>query len=135
MSISFFCNGDSTYHYKSEIPKTLQPFWDYMFSSGGIAGKDFISFDTKYKNVIKKLLPEGYTIHKWMRNHYSSSWIIKTPDGRFIYCGYSDVRSWTNEWCTNILIRTMAHEKDWHGGMNQRTCLFTFSEDVKKIYK
>lgn len=135
MGTSFFCKGDNTYHYKSEIPKSLQPYYDCAFSSGGVTGKDFLSFDTKYKNAIKKLLPEGYTLHSWNRSHYESSGVIKTPNGKFIYISYSDVRFSPNEWCTNILIRSMEHEKDWRGGMNQRTSLFTLSKDIKKIYR
>lgn len=118
---------------KSDIPANLRPFVDYQFSSGGYAGDDFKSFDRKYKNAVKKLLPEGWEIHEWRRNHYESSAVLKTPDGRFVYLHYSDVRYWQNEWMTCILIRTMKHEKDWTGGTNNHTDLVNLTEDLQRL--
>ena len=122
------------YHYKNELPKTLQPFVDYTFSSGCYAGDDFQSFNTKYRNAIKKMLPDGYQIHSWHKNHYECSAVIKDSEGRFIYMSISDVRYWPNEWVNDILIRTMQHDKDWHGGPNHRTDLINFSKDIQKLY-
>lgn len=131
--MSYLC-ADGVYHHKSELPKSLQPFVDYRFSSGGVIGDDFKSFNTKFKNAVKKLLPEGYEIHDWHRNHYECSAVLKNSHGNYAYLSVSDVRFWNNEWFTNILIRTMDHEKDWTGGRNQRTCLFTLGEDIQKLY-
>ena len=58
----FYSRSDHMYHYKSELPKTLQPFVNYMFSSGVYSGDDFKSFNTKYKNAIKKLIAIARTI-------------------------------------------------------------------------
>lgn len=122
------------YHNKSELPKTLQPFVGHMFSSGGYIGDDFKSFNTKYKNVIKKLLPNGYELHSWSRGHYYCSAVIKDTEGRFIYMSIGDVRYWPNEWVEKILIRTMKHDKDWTGGTNHRTDLVNFTKDIQKLY-
>lgn len=117
------------------IPSTLKPFYNYEFSSGPYIGADFKSFDLKYKNAIKKLLPEGYSIHKWNRNHYESSCVIKDNEGRFIYLSYPDVRFFPHEWINNILIRTMKHEKDWTGGCNYRAHLFGLTESIQRLYR
>ena len=133
--MQIYCKSDNKYHYKNELPTTLKPFFNYRFSSGPITGEDFNSFNTKYKNVIKKLLPIGYTIHSWKGGHYESSGVISTPDNKYIYIGFSDVRFFPNEWISNILIRTMNSPKDWTGGINHSTSLFTFTEDIRKIYR
>ena len=130
---TYYCKGDTAYHYKSELPKNLQPFVDYQFSSGGIAGDDFKSFNTKLHNAVKKLLPAGYEIHKWYKNHYECSAVIKDVEGKFIYLHFSDVRFWLNKWFTDILYRTMAHEKDWRGGRNHSTTLFTLTQDLQNL--
>ena len=122
------------YHCKSELPKTLESFVGHRFSSGGYIGDDFKSFNTKYRNAIKKLLPNGYEIHSWNRGHYYCSAVIKDNDGRFIYMSIGDVRHWSNEWVYNILIRTMKHDKDWTGGTNHHTDLINFTKDIQKLY-
>ena len=129
----FYCQGDRQYHYKNELPASLRSFFDYTFSSGGVAGDDFKSFNTKLRNAIKKALPAGYVLHDWHKNHYECSWVVKTPSNHFVYSSISDVRFWPNEWATNILIRTMAHDKDWSGGPNQRTSIFSYATDLERI--
>lgn len=131
----YWCKGDGAYHYKSELPSSLRPFVDYVFSSGGYTGDDFRSFNTKFKNAIKKLLPNEYEIHYWNKGHYYCSAVIKTTEGKFIYISIPDVRFFPNEWFTDILYRTMEHDKDWTGGLNHRTTLFTFTKDVANLYK
>ena len=130
----FYSMSDGMYHYKSELPKTLQPFVGYRFSSGGYIGKDFVSFNTKFRNAIKKLLPYGYELYDWHRGHYDCSAVIKDDYGRFIYMSISDVRHFPNEWVEDILIRTMKHDKDWTGGSNHRTDLINFTKDIQKLY-
>ena len=129
MKRTYYSQG--MYYYKSDIPQTLRPFVDYVFSSGGITGDDYKSFERKFKNVIKKILPEGYAIHSWNSNHYECSWVIKTPHENYIYASIPDVRYWQNEWFTNIVYRTMEHDKDWRGGPNNYTNIFKFAEDVR----
>lgn len=113
---------------------SLKNYLNYEFSSGSYVGEDFVSFSTKFRNHIKKTLPEGYTLHSYNRGHYDISGVIKTNTDKFIYFSTSDVRYFKNEWYNNILIRTMAHDKDWRGGQNQYTNLENFSENIKKLY-
>lgn len=123
------------YYHKSDVPRNLREFVNYQFSSNVYIEDDFKSFNTKFRNAIKKLLPDGFELHYWIRGHYYCSGVIKTPKDKFIYISIPDVRTWGNEWITNILYRTMKHDKDWTGGFNNYTSLFTFTEDIKKLYK
>lgn len=132
MAQNYYCKGDQTYHYKSEVPATLRPFVDYRFSSGGVTGSDYKSFQTKYKNFIKKNLPEGYSIEKWNPSHYQFSCVIG-KDGRYVYMSISDVRYFQNEWFQNILVRTMKHSTDWTGGPNQYASIFNLIKKIEKV--
>lgn len=131
---TIYSKSDHMMHYKSEIPSSLRPFYNYNFSSGGYIGKDFKSFNTKFRNFVKKSLPDGWKIQYWNRGHYYCSGVIETLEHQFIYFSISDVRFFNSEWVTNILIRTMKHEKDWTGGSNHRTDVFNFSKDIQKLY-
>lgn len=129
----FYCECDCTYHNNDEIPSTLRPFINHVFSSGPYAGKDFQSFNTKFKNAIKKLLPQGYSIYSWNKGHYYCSAVIQTDNGTYIYMSIPDVRWDSYGWIRDILYRTMKHDKDWTGGQNHRTSLFTFTRDIASL--
>ena len=133
-TIKFYCWSDNTWHYKSDLPKTLRPFVNYVFSSGGYAGDDFNEFNNKFKKVIEKMLPEGYKLYSWNKGHYYCFAVIKDDKGRFIYMSIPDVRFFPHEWIYDILIRTMEHDKDWKGGSNHRTDLINFTKDIQKLY-
>lgn len=131
---TFYSWSDNTWHYKSELPKTLQPFVNYVFSSGSYTGEDFNEFNTKFKKVIEKMLPDNYSLHYWNKGHYYCSAVIKDNEEHFIYMSISDVRHFPHEWVENILIRTMKHDKDWTGGTNKFTDLINFTKDIQKLY-
>ena len=78
----FYCWSDKTYHYKSELPKTLQPFVNHIFSSNIYTENDFEDFNKKFKKAIEKLLPEGYLLHYWNKGHYYCSAVIKDNENR-----------------------------------------------------
>lgn len=132
--MNIFVKGSSTYYQKTDIPTSLRPFYGYIFSSGPVIDDDFKSFNTKFKNFIKKNLPTGYEIFSWNRGHYYCSGVIKTINNNYIYISIGDVR-WHSDWLDNILIREMEHPKDWTGKTNNYTSLFTFKEDIKKLWK
>lgn len=131
-TLKYYAGGK--YHIKSELPASLRPFVNHTFSSGGYAGDDFKSFNTKFKNVITKMLPEGYEIVTWVRGHYYCSAMIKTSDEKYVYISIPDVRYAVNEWFAKILYRTAANKDDWTGGPNHYTNLFTFTEDIQSLY-
>lgn len=135
MAQTIYCKGDGIYHHKSDLPKNLQPFWGHVFSSGAITGDDFDQFNTKFKNAVKKLLPVGFNIHKWVKGHYYCSAVISTPDQSYIYISIPDVRYDTNAWFANILYRKMAHERDWTGDMNRYASLFNLSACLEKLWQ
>ncbi len=111
----------------------LDEYIDYNFYSSTTRTPEYISFERKYRNYIKKHLPENYSIHKFNNNHFEFSCVIKTNNEKFLYMSIPDVRYFPNEWRNNILIRTMAHDHDWTAGSNNRTDLDHFTEDIKEL--
>ena len=106
---------------KEDLPKTLQPYWNHEFSSGGTTGQDYKQFQAKYRNWLRKEL-SGYSV-TLLPNHYEFSAVIEKPaagaePARYVYLSISDVRAFPRQWATRILVRTMRHAKDWTGGYN-----------------
>lgn len=104
--------------------KDLEKYIDYEFSSGCYTGEDYKSFQTKYINFLRSICKQNH----WQlvnvgRNHYCFSAFIKSAENKCVYISISDVRFFTNEWYSNILIRTAKNEQDYHGGFNHRTTL------------
>lgn len=104
--------------------KDLEKYINYEFSSGCYTGDDYKSFQTKYINFLRSICKQNH----WQlvnvgRNHYCFSAFIKSAENKCVYVSISDVRFFTNEWYSNILIRTAKNEQDYHGGFNHRTTL------------
>lgn len=104
--------------------KDLEKYIDYEFSSGCYTGNDYKSFQTKYINFLRSICKQNH----WQlvnvgRNHYCFSAFIKSAENKCVYVSISDVRFFTNEWYSNILIRTAKNEQDYYGGFNHRTTL------------
>lgn len=104
--------------------KDLEKYIDYEFSSGCYTGDDYKSFQTKYINFLRSICKQNH----WQlvnvgRNHYCFSAFIKSAENRCVYVSISDVRFFTNDWYSNILIRTAKNEQDYYGGFNHRTTL------------
>ena len=104
--------------------KDLEKYIDYEFSSGCYTGDDYKSFQTKYINFLRSICKQNH----WQlvnvgRNHYCFSAFIKSAENRCVYVSISDVRFFTNDWYSNILIRKAKNEQDYYGGFNHRTTL------------
>lgn len=87
------------------------------FESDCCRTRQYINFENQCKRELKKQLElYGINLHSFHPNHFEWSAVLER-NGRFVYVHMSDVR-WGN-WYTEILIRTMAHDKDWTGGPNE----------------
>lgn len=131
--MSYPCKADCTYHYKSELPKTLQPYFNYIFGS---TSDDMKSFLRKYRNVIHKKLPVGYSLFGWYPNWYCASGIICTSKNHYIYFSIPDIRYCLEEWWTNILYRKMDFVGDFSSLSypNHYTTLFDFIKNIKELW-
>lgn len=112
----------------------LKKYLGYEFSSGSYTGEDYKSFQTKYINYLKAICRENH----WQlvnvgRNHYCFSAFIKSAENKCVYISISDVRYFTNEWYSNILIRTAKDEQDYRGGFNNYTTLEKLSVKAAEL--
>ena len=48
---TFYSWSDKTWHYKSELPKTLQPFVNHVFSSGSYTVNDFEAYTWETEGI------------------------------------------------------------------------------------
>lgn len=112
----------------------LRKYLTHTFSTGGMTGKDYKTFQTKYINYLRSLCKlHGWELVNVGRNHYCFAAFIRNEQSKYIYLSISDVRYFNNEWYYHILICTAKHERDYHGGMNHFACLTTLSESVQKL--
>ena len=101
----------------------LRQYLGYEFSSGAYAGKDYLTFQTKYINYLRSMCKQNGWELIPHRNHYEFSAFIKNTNGKCVYIAISDVRYWQDEWYDHILIRTAKDERDFRGGTNLHTRL------------
>lgn len=114
---------------------TIEKWRTHQFSSGGETGKDYLAFQKAAKADLKKQAQSaGYALHMFHPNHYCFSAVLRNVEtGGFIYVSVGDVR-FNRRWYDDVLYRTMAHEKDWTGGPNQR-CAWPDIEKSLEYYK
>lgn len=108
---------------------------NHQFSSGSYAGDDYLKFQRDCKSDLNKMAKDnGLTLHKFMKNHYCFSAVLKTEDDKFIYVSHSDVRHKLLN-SDQILVRTMKHDEDWTGGFNNFCKWNNIGEFAKKLAK
>ena len=120
-----------TVTYDEEVPKSLEGFRNWEFSSGGTTGQDFKIFARLFKKEIERQLPGDVQLLKFSAGHYYVSGFIYR-NNRYVYFSISDVRHFPGGWYDNILIRTAKSDGDYTGGCNNYTQLRDFGE--KAVY-
>jgi hypothetical protein len=99
----------------------VKDYINVKFESGTRRTKQYIQFENVCKRELKKQCAErGIKLHKFNGNHFEWSAVLERG-GKFVYVHMSDVRFWN--WYDDMLVRTMAHDSDWHGGSNNK-CSF-----------
>ena len=114
----------------------LKKYIDYEFSSGCYTGEDYKSFQTKYINYLKAMCKENHwELVNVSKNHYCFSAFIKRSENKCVYLSISDVRYFSNEWYSHILVRTAKNEVDYRGGFNNYTTLENLGYTVARLLK
>ena len=114
----------------------LKKYIDYEFSSGCYTGEDYKSFQTKYINYLKAMCKENHwELVNVSKNHYCFSAFIKSSENKCVYMSISDVRYFSNEWYSHILVRTAKNEVDYRGGFNNYTTLEKLDNTVARLLK
>jgi len=102
------------------------------FASSYYRSEEYIAFERACKRELKKqCVARGINIHKFYPNHFEWSAVLE-KGGKFVYVSISDVRWW--DWYDDVLIRTMAHAEDWHGGSNNSCSFDKIGEFADKLF-
>lgn len=122
-----------------KLAKFVSDYSNYQFESSTEKTKEFQSFATKFKNVIKSILEEtdpNFILDSFNVGHFYVSGFIKNQaNNKFVYFSISDVR------CSNvrhdvldrILVRTAQHNKDFSGGTNNFVELENFKFKLEHL--
>ena len=116
--------------------KTLTPYLHQSIEDwGGVVSEDFKTFAKKWKNFVRKMCSMNEWKLCWFNTgHYYCSWMIQNGE-RYIYCSFSDVRYFNNEWYKMILYRTAKHDRDYTGGTNNYTSLESLETSIKRLFE
>lgn len=108
----------------NKLAKFVSDYANYQFESSIDETKEFKSFSTKFKNVIKSILEEtnpNFILDSFNIGHFYVSGFIKNQDNnKFVYFSISDVRCGNvrHDVLNKILVRTAENNKDFTGGAN-----------------
>ena len=122
-----------------KIQQFLSYYGNYQFESSIGKTKEFSSFATKFKNLIKSIANEAnpnFVLEDYNVGHfYVSGFIKNTENDKFVYFSISDVRcpSLQQYVLNNILIRTAQHNKDFTGGANNFVDLHGFGFELANL--
>lgn len=108
---------------------------------GCTVSKEFKTFQQAMKREVKRLAEDaGATLADWHNGHYDMTGVLER-DGLFVYFSYSNldrtkvVLTPKGGWHNCVLMRTMAHAKDWTGGTNNNIEFSQFSETMERLFK
>ena len=105
----------------SKLSKFINSYYNHTFDEEwGYNSKDYTSFQTKYKNVLKEIGEScGIELSNFNKGYYEFSCVMKSKyTNQLYYVSICDVRHWKNGWADHVLYRTMKDDKDWTGGPN-----------------
>ena len=110
---------------------SVKSYINERFYSSCSRTAQYIEFEKACKRELKLMCNKfGINIHKFLPNHFEWSAVLER-NGKFVYVHISDVRYWN--WYDDILIRTMAHDEDWRGGMNNKCTFAQIGEMADKL--
>ena len=112
---------------------TIRQYKGYAFESSCDRTPEYVAFEKQCKKELKAQCKKaGFNLHTFHPNHFEWSAVLE-KDGKFIYVSLSDVRYW--DWYNNVLIRTMAHAEDWHGGSNNRCSFNEIGDTALRLHQ
>lgn len=110
----------------------VKDYRNVVFETSTIRTEQYITFEKQCRKELKSMLkPYNINIHKFLGNHFEWSAVLE-KDGKYVYVHISDVR-WF-DWYDDVLIRTMKHDKDWTGGINNNCMFNEIGEYAEKLF-
>ena len=110
----------------------VKDYRNVSFESSCERTPQYAEFERACKRELKKQCAErGINLHSFYGSHFEWSAVLERG-GKFVYVSISDVRYWN--WYDDVLIRTMEHDKDWHGGQNNRCSFNEIGEKAVELF-
>lgn len=117
-----------------KIQKFIDSYMYHTFSTGCYTGEDYLSFERKYRNLMKYIAKNiGAEMVSFLKGHYHCSCFFKKGE-KYIYVAFADVRFYEGEWFKRILYRDAKHEKDYTGGHNKYTSLEDLERSLRELF-
>ena len=81
----------------------------------------FIAFSRDFRSDLRSMVKiAGWEVESVSVQHFYIYGFLQNADKtKMLYFSIPDVRSFHNEWASNMLVRTAEHNKDWTGGRNE----------------
>lgn len=106
--------------------------WNKPPREGTDESDEMQQFFKDFRSDLKRELAEvGVSIHSMKPNYYDVTAVV-SKGGKFAYISLGDMRSGRG-WEKSILVRSMAHAKDWSGGANTYTDFDGLPERILKL--
>lgn len=132
---------------KDKIPqKCVKDFYDYDFDSVDTCPEDCWG-DYTHRNFFKKYFYPiarkemkqlavrlNAEIIECSHNNFDITTVMKR-DGKFVYIHMGDMRDFGGRWYETILVRRMAHEKDWSGMGNHHCSYEELEEQINWLFE
>ena len=106
------------------MDRFLKEYDRYVFEDWGtVCSPDFKSFARKFKNYLKRSLPEGYKVVGHRCGHYDLSGFVEN-NGKYVYYswywnrGSQPIDLASPDMNNHVLYRRAENEKDYRGGGN-----------------
>ena len=94
---------------------------------------EYRQFQTKFRNYLKTILPEGWELAEFHKNWFCCSAFFRNGD-KYIYLSLSDVRGCNmSRLFDSILVRTARDCKDFTGGGNNYVHIDELPGFLKKM--
>ena len=122
-----------------KLAKFVSDYSNYQFESSTEKTKEFTSFATKFKNVIKSILEEtnpNFILDNFSVGHFYVAGFIKNQENnKFVYFSIFDVRCHNvrHDVLDRILVRIAQHNKDFTGGTNNFVELENFKFKLERL--
>ena len=110
---------------------SVRDYKGFAFESACYRTPEYVAFEKQCRKELRAQCKKfGLNLHKFYPNHFEWTAVLE-KNGKYIYVSLSDVR-WF-DWYDDVLIRTMAHDKDWTGGANNRCSFNEIGESANRL--
>lgn len=112
---------------------TIKQYQGHKFQTSCDKTKEYADFEKQCKKELRAQCKKaGFALNKFKPNHFCWTAVLE-KDGKYVYVSLPDVRFW--KWYDEVLVRTMAHDKDWSGGPNNYCSFDEIGDTATRLHE